>query len=206
MKHILIADDHEIVRQGVQMIARGSASGYHFLEASSCAEVALHFEHADIAFAILDIFLVDGNTCSLIDELVRRYPQTGILVYTMSPERIYGKRLLQKGVRGFLCKQSSITELESALERLLAGDVYISNELQARLHSIAHDNPVDMLSDRELEVVEYLAMGLGTKEISNHMHLDATTISTYRRRALDKLNVTNNIELKDKFLLYKNMP
>lgn len=89
----------------------------------------------------------------------------------------------------------------------LNGQVYISDELKATLLNTSRtkltQNPIDLLSDRELEVMEYVAIGMGTKEIAQKMNLDITTISTYRRRAFEKLDVQNTIELKEKFLLYK---
>lgn len=207
METILIADDHEIVRRGVRMIIESLPQTYSFIEATTGTEVMTALAKHDIQYMILDMMLADGNTFSLIQHIVTNKPQTGILIYSMNAERIYGKRLIKKGIRGFVNKQSSIQELEKAIICLLKREVYLSQALQESLMNESKgrqpDNPIDVLSDRELEVVEYVAAGLGTKEISMKMHLDITTISTYRRRAFAKLNVENMIELNDKFLLYK---
>lgn len=207
METVLIADDHEIVRRGIRMLIESFSKKYHFIEASSCAAVAQILSREKIQYAILDMVLADGNILSVIQHIEASSQQTKILVYSMNAEKIYARRFLEKGVRGFLCKQNSIEELEKAIRSILNGQVYISDELKETLLNTTRtqlaQNPIDSLSDRELEVVEYLAIGMGTKEIAQKMNLDITTISTYRRRAFEKLDVQNTIELKDKFLLYK---
>ena len=207
METVLIADDHEIVRRGIRMMIEGFPKKYQFIEATSCAETAQILTREKIHYAILDMVLADGNILSIIQQIEACSHQTSILVYSMNAERIYARRFIEKGVRGFLCKQTSVGELEKAIHSIFRGDTYLSEELKVMLlnnwrtnHS---KNPVDALSDRELEVVEYVSIGMGTKEIAQKMHLDITTISTYRKRAFEKLDVQNAIELKEKFLLYK---
>ncbi len=207
MKTVLIADDHEIVRHGIRMLIESFPQKYHFIEAGTCAAVAQILSRERIHYAILDMVLADGNILSVIQHIEACSRQTNILVYSMNAERIYARRLIEMGVRGFLCKQNPIEELEKAISCILKGQVYISEELKESLlndaRADAARNPIDVLSNRELEVVEYVATGMGTKEIANKMNLDITTISTYRRRAFEKLEVQNTIELKEKFLLYK---
>lgn len=207
METILIADDHEIVRSGIRRMIEGISPQYHFIEASTCADVVNVLSQNPVQYAILDMFLADGNIFSTIDLISKYSQQTNILVYSQNAEKIYARRLLEKGIRGFVSKQASMDELEKALEELLKGQLYLSAELRNLMVYSSPDeastNPLDSLSNRELEVLEYLAMGLGTKEISQKMKLDITTISTYRRRAYEKLQVQNFVEMKDKFALYK---
>ena len=207
MKTILIADDHEIVRHGIKFMIKSFSNDYNFLEASTCMEITKLLKGEPIHYVVLDLFLTDGNAFPIVDTIAEQYPETGILIYTMNAEKVYAKRLMQKGIRGFVSKQASVAELEQAIKDFLNDERYIYSTLMKEL--IKQDlsdvelNPIDMLSDRELEVVEYLAMGLGAKEISNKMNVDISTISRFRKRALEKFNVENNTELKDKFLLYK---
>lgn len=207
METILIADDHEIVRRGIRTIAESFSQKYNFIEVSNCAEVMEALAGRQIHHAVLDMLLIDGNLFSSIERITEYSKSTNILVYSMNAEKIYARRLIQKGVRGFVSKQASIAELEAAIRSLLNGEVYISESLREILASQDKtdciDNPIDLLSDRELEVVEYLSVGMGAKEIAGKIDLDITTISTYRRRAFEKLGVQNIIELKDKFLFYK---
>ncbi len=207
MKTVLIADDHEMVRRGVKMSIRSFPEQYHFIEASTCAEVVEILSSQEVDYAILDMFLADGNIFSIIQQISEQSERVIFLVYSMSAERIYAKRFIEKGVRGFVCKQSSVDELEKAIQTVFSGDTYLSPGLKEILFSSIKStlprNPIDSLSDRELEVVEYVAMGMGTKEIAEKMKIDSTTISTYKRRAFEKLDVQNTIEMKEKLLLYK---
>jgi two-component system, NarL family, invasion response regulator UvrY len=203
---LLIADDHELIRQGVRMIIESLPQKYHIIEADTCAKVIQLFSNQQVHHCVLDMFLADGNLFSSVDQITSNR-QTNILVYSMNAEKIYAGRLMQKGVRGFVSKQAPIQELESAIMCLLKGEMYLSPGMKEGLFKTGKtnlpENPIDTLSDRELEVVEYVAIGMGAKEIANKMNLDITTVSTYRRRAFEKLDVQNMIELKDKFLLYK---
>jgi DNA-binding NarL/FixJ family response regulator len=185
----------------------GISPQYRFIEASTCTDVIKVLSQDQVEYAVLDLFLADASIFSTIDVISKYSKLTNILVYSQNAEKIYAKRLLQQGIRGFISKQSSMEELEKALREFLKGHVYLSAELRSLLLSPLQDetpaNPLDSLSDRELEVVEYLAMGLGSKEIAQKMKLDITTVSTYRRRAYEKMQVQNFVEMKDKFALYK---
>lgn len=209
MKTVLIADDHEIVRKGIRMILESLNEPYIFLEAFRVADALGHLKRHHVHFAVLDMSLADGNIFSKIDQIASEHPHTKILVYSMNDERIYGRRLFQKGVRGFVCKQSSINELEKAIRTLVAGEIYFSAALKEEIarsikSGTTAENPLDRLSDRELEVVEYVSAGMGTKEISYKMNLDITTISTYRKRAYEKLGVQNVVELNEITGIYRN--
>ena len=205
METILIADDQEIVRSGVRMIIESFPEKYTIFEATTCAEVIQALFEGEINFTILDLFLADGNIFPAIHEFKQR--KVSILVYSASAEKIYARRLLKKGVRGFISKQASIAELEKAIGCLLEGEIYLSRSMKKNLFIPGHadllENPIDLLSDRELEVAEYVAMGMSTGEIAQRMRLDLATIGTYRRRMFTKLHVSNSIELRDKFLFYK---
>ena len=207
METILIADDHEIVRRGIKSIIDSFPQKYNYIEATTCAEVGQILTNQHIHYAILDMFLADGMFFSEINQIAGKYGRANILVYSMSAEKVYAKRLMQKGAKGFISKQSSIEELENAIQCLLKGEIYLSGSLKANIFGTNKPdvlaNLIDLLSDRELEVIEYISTGMGTKEIAKKMNLDITTISTYRRRAFEKLDVSNIIELKDKFMLHK---
>lgn len=206
MQTVLIADDHQIVRRGIRMIIESFSTKFEIIEADSCASVAQILSGKKIDYAILDMVLTDGNLLSIIQKIEACSGQTSILVYSMNEERIYARRLIEKGVRGFLCKQTTIEELEKAIRCIFKGEIYLSPDLLGNLiynSGPATKNPIDSLSDRELQVVEHVVLGMGVKEIGERMGLDITTIGTYRKRAFEKMEVQNTIELKEKFLLYK---
>lgn len=208
MKTLLIADDHEIVRQGIKMmIEKKFNEKYNFLEASTCKEIEKLLKSQPVDYIILDMFLTDGNAFAIVDKIIEQYPETAILIYTMNAEKIYARRFMQKGVRGFVSKQASVAELEQAIRSFLNGETYLcatlKEDVSEKKPGNADLNPIDLLSDRELEMVEYLVMGLNAKEIANKMNVVMATVSTYKNRAFEKFGVENNAELKDKFLLYK---
>jgi two-component system invasion response regulator UvrY len=207
METILIADDHEIVRLGVRTIIESFPQKYNCIEAASCAEVIRLLTTERIRYAVLDMFLADGIFFHAIRQMTEQNNRTNILVYSMNSEKIYARRLMQKGVKGFLSKKSNISELEIAIQCILKGEIYLSKSLKEIIFRANNPDvlasPIDLLSDRELEVIEYMTTGMGAKEIAQKTNLDITTISTYRRRAFEKLEVENMIELKDKFMLHK---
>lgn len=207
MQTVLIADDHEIVRYAVRMIIEALPGSFEIFEAATCVEATTILAGQKIQFAILDMALADGNIFASDQQISNYCRKTNILVYSMNAEHLYANRLLQKGIRGFVSKQSTVTELKAAITSLFRGDIYLSPSFKESLYKPGNadrlDNPIDSLSDRELQVAEYIILGMGSKEIAWKMNLDITTVSTYRRRAFEKLDVQNVIQLKDKFQLYR---
>lgn len=207
METILIADDHELIRRGIRTIIEGFPQPYNLIEASTGEAVLQLLSTQQVHFAILDMLLADGNIFFAPDSILTYSHQTNMLVYSAHAERLYARRLLQKGVRGYLCKQAPVQELENAIKTVLNKEIYLSPSLKEILSGPAKagipDNPLDALSDRELEVVEYITTGMSTSEIARRLDLDLSTVSTYRRRLFKKLEVQNTIELNDKFLWYK---
>jgi two-component system, NarL family, invasion response regulator UvrY len=208
METILIADDHEIVRQGIRRIIESFPKKYRLMETSTCKGVIEILSDAKVEYTILDMHLEDGNIFSTINNFTDYYNKTNILVYSMNAEKIYARRLIQKGVKGFVSKQAPMGTLEAAIRSVLNGEMYLSPWLKEALSQQSKTdqfaNPIDSLSDRELEVIEYTSSGMGVKEISMRMNLEAATVSTYRRRAFDKLGVENVVELNNKLVLYKD--
>jgi len=206
METILIADDQEIIRIGIRVIIDRQPEKYTVIEAATCTEVKQIVSHHKIQYAIVEMFLADGNIFSAAHQFTDFLPHSSILVYSMH-EKMYARRLMQKGIRGFVSKKASVHELEHAILCLLKGDIYLSaavkEELFRQTKAGLMANPIDLLSDRELEVIEYVAAGETPTEIARKMKLDITTVSTYRRRAFGKLDVHHIIELREKFLLYK---
>jgi two-component system, NarL family, invasion response regulator UvrY len=207
METILIADDHEIVRQGIRRIIESFPKKYRLIEASTCKGVIQILSGEIVEFTVLDMQLEDGNIFSTIYNFTHYCSKTNVLVYSMNAEKIYARRLLQKGVKGFVSKQTPIGILETAIRSVLNNEMYLSPWLKEALSQQSKTdqfaNPIDSLSDRELEVIEYTSSGMGVKEIAMRMNLEAATVSTYRRRAFDKLGVENVVELNKKLILYK---
>jgi two-component system invasion response regulator UvrY len=204
MKTILIADDHEIIRMGVRMLIESFPEKYNFIEAATCVEIMQAFTDEQVHYAVLDVFLADGDLFSEIREISKHCQQTNILVYSMVPEKIYAKRFLKRGISGYVSKHATMKELENAILCCLQGQIYLSKAMREDLMRPKQEgisgNPFDLLSDAELQVVKYVAMGIDTKEIALKMKLKIATVNTYQRLAFKKLNVTDRVELEKRFL------
>jgi DNA-binding NarL/FixJ family response regulator len=151
--------------------------------------------------------MLDDNIIEHLPEIRKHYPHIPILIYTMSPEEIYGKRMLDMGATGFLSKQSSEAEVIEALDLFLAGKTYISRELKERMSKddikFKSDSPIDSLSDRELIVMNYIMKGTGVKEISLKLDLKPTTVATYKARIFNKLGVSNVMDMRNVLDVYR---
>jgi two-component system invasion response regulator UvrY len=196
---LVIADDHGILRQGIRMIIESEADMEVVAEAT-CAQEALALittHKPDIA--IIDINLPDKNGFDLLQDIRREQPDLPVIFLTMHPEEIFAMRALQAGARGYLCKDSSSDELVKALRKVVGGGVYVSaglSEILARQASGKRKKlPHERLSDREYQVLCLLASGKSVGQIAESLERSPNTISTLRKRILDKMGMANNSEL-----------
>lgn len=199
--HILIADDHAVIRTGMKYLLARHFSDVETSEADACSTLMAALADSHFSHLILDMQLGDCNSMDLIPKMLEQKPDLLILVYTMSPETIYGKRLLQMGVLGFISKQEEEETLISALSCFLQGKPYISDELKQSLEQdqgrpMSSANPFEALSEREMMVLGYLLQGLRVKEISNRLDLKMSTVATYKVRIFEKLGVNNLADMQ----------
>lgn len=196
---ILIADDHEILRKGLQELLAQGLPNVTFGEAKD-AEEALRQVESDLwDLLILDITLPGRSGLDVLKDVKLRKPELPVLVLSMHPETQYGKRVLKAGACGYMNKDSAPDELINAIHKVLSGRRYVSPVLAEKLASDlaggAEKLPHDRLSDREIEVLRMLASGKSVSQIAEILHLSVTTVSTYRARILEKLNMSNTAEL-----------
>lgn len=194
--HILIADDHAVIRTGMKYLLARHFHDVETGEADACSSLIDSLHKDTYSHLILDMQLGDCNSMDLIPQILELHPDLQILIYTMSPEAIYGKRLIQMGVLGFLSKQEEEETLIRALSHFLKGQPYLSEELKKNLEldqgrTSVSANPFDQLSEREMMVLRLLLQGLRVKEISNRLDLKMSTVATYKVRIFEKLNVNN---------------
>jgi two-component system invasion response regulator UvrY len=193
---ILIADDHAVIRTGMKYLLARHFKDVETGEADACSTLMDSLEKERYTHLILDMQLGDCNSLERIPDILSRFPDVRIMVYTMSPEAIYGKRLLQMGVLSFLSKEEEEATLITALTLFLDGRPFISESLSTALDQDqgrpkASVNPFDDLSEREMAVLRYLLEGLRVKEIANRLDLKMSTVATYKVRIFEKLNVNN---------------
>jgi len=196
MFRILTIDDHEVVRGGVkELFTPGSAT---FGEARSGSEALELLREQGWDIAVLDISLGGRSGLDVLGEIRELKPKLPVLILSMHAETQYARRALKAGANGYINKACSRDELRQAIVKVIKGGRYISPSLA---EAIAFDlgttteNPHEALSDREFEVLRLIASGKTVGEIAEQLSLSDKTISTYRRRILDKMDFKTNAEL-----------
>jgi two-component system, NarL family, invasion response regulator UvrY len=200
---VLIVDDHAVVRRGVRELI------VDFFPDAECAEAKdgeealelVRTEHFDLG--ILDVSMPNRGGIDVLEELHERAPQLSFLVLSHHAEELYAVRALRAGARGYLTKSSAPEELVYALREILAGGKYVSVSIGERVagalavaSGVDSSRPAhDRLSDRELEVLRLLAAGKAIKEIAAELTLSGKTVTTYRSRLLEKMDMKSNAEL-----------
>lgn len=195
---ILLADDHAVIRTGIRYLLARHFDVHEVGEADSCASLLSALGAAPCTHVVLDLQMGDCNSMDMIEQLMEHFPHVSVLVYKMSPEAIFGKRVMQMGVNGFLSKQADEEEVIRALQHFLEGRQYVSEELKHVLmkDSGRPENPFADLSERETSVLRFLLQGHRVKEISNQLDLKMSTVATYKVRIFEKLNVDNVMDLQ----------
>ncbi|KGO79287.1 hypothetical protein Q763_14715 [Flavobacterium beibuense F44-8] len=205
--NILIADDHSVVRQGVALILREAFKTIEIYHADSFQEVVVKLKKQSVNLLLLDINLPGGNSVGMISRVKDLQPATKILMFSAFDEEQYALRYLHAGVDGYLNKLSSEEKIIEAVTEILQGGRYFSNKVKERIFENVinkiPDNPLDSLSNRELEIADLLARGEGNLEIANRLDIKMSTVSTYKSRIFDKLGVTNVVSLVEKFKMYR---
>lgn len=193
MIRILVADDHEIVRDGLKRIL-GAAGDLQVAAEAADGDQALAFVRAnDFDVAMLDMSMPGLSGIDLIKRLKAEKPKLKVLVLSMHGEQQYAARALKAGASGYLTKDSAAEQLVQAIRKIAAGGVHISEAAAVSL--VAGGEPQRALSDREFEVLRLLASGLGPTEIGERLHLSVKTVSTHKTRILEKLNLTGTADL-----------
>lgn len=193
-RRVLIVDDHPVFRHGIMALINAEADLEVCGEASSSPTALDAMRTLKPDIALLDISLPGTNGIELIKLMKAEYPKLPLLMLSMHDESLYALRALKAGALGYVMKAEALTHVLDALRKALKGEIYVSPRLSERLifqaiQSVdgSSGSPVDRLSDRELEVLELLGRGFGTKEIAGELHLSVKTIETHRAHIKEKL-------------------
>jgi two-component system, NarL family, invasion response regulator UvrY len=193
----LIADDHAIVRKGLIQILREEFASAQIIEVSNSNQVLEAVERQPWDVIMMDISMPGRNGIETLKQIRSNGIRTPILMLSMHPEDQYAVRVLKAGASGFLNKETATDELLVAIRKVLEGRKYITPYVAEKLASGEYDEKSlhDALSDREMQVLQLIATGKTVSEIASEISLSVNTISTYRTRILEKLNLGNNAEL-----------
>ena len=202
---ILLADDHEIVRDGLKRIL-AAAGDLEVAGEAADGDRALALVRAnDYDVAMLDMSMPGLSGIDLIKRLKAEKPALKLLVLSMHGEHQYAVRALKAGASGYLTKDSAAEQLVGALRKIAAGGVHISDAAAASLMA-GEKRLHGALSDREFEVLRLLATGLGPTEIGGQLHLSVKTVSTHKAHILEKLELTSTADLVRYAMEHKLVP
>lgn len=196
---ILLVEDHPIFRFGVRALLQQRWPDALIGEAASLGEALATARREPWTLALVDLNLADAEGVEVVSQLRRAAPDTRLLVLSLNAEAAYARRVLQLGAAGYLAKDRATEELVNAVERIAAGGRYISQSLADQLLDLATGasggGGHEELSNQEYRVMLLLAAGRRVGEIAEEMTLSPKTVSTYRTRILEKLNLGSNAEL-----------
>jgi DNA-binding NarL/FixJ family response regulator len=200
MIRVLLADDHELIREGIKQVLNEAQDIEVVAEANNGEEAISRYNQCEPDVAILDISMPVLDGLATLKQIVAQHPDANILVLTMHPEEQYAIRTLKAGAKGYITKGTTPEELYRAVRSVAHGRRYLSDEGQSSVLTQLIDikatsSPLQQLSDRELQVLRLIAEGLKTSNIAKTLRLDVKTIETYRSRLMNKLNFQTNAAL-----------
>jgi DNA-binding NarL/FixJ family response regulator len=194
MPSVLIVDDHLLVRQGLKHMLNQEYRGLVFGEAKSSAEAMTFLARRRWDIVTLDVSMPGQDGFYVLQEIRRRYPATRVLVLSVHADPQYAARARQMRASGYICKNAGRAEVLKAFKRLLNGEEHFDGSLSLPAVSSAVSRP-PALSKREHAVMLAFAAGKRTGEIAAELNLSAKTVSTYKRRLLDKLGLRSTADL-----------
>ncbi len=202
MKRLLLVDDHPIMRHGLAQLIRAEPG------LDVCGEAGSAREGLELAgrlkpdLVVIDLTLPDKNGLELLKDIQAQYPGTLCLVLSMHDEAMYGERALRAGARGYIMKEAAADHLINAARKVLSGGIYVSDSMASRMleqvtgqRARGAASGVEMLSDRELEVLEMIGRGVATKNIAERLCISARTVEAHRAHIKEKLGVGDGAAL-----------
>lgn len=207
---ILIVDDHPLMRKGLAQTIADEPGMEVCGEAADINEALRKIEVLKPDIAIVDLSLGDGgNGLELIKDVMAMHPSVKILVSSMHDELLFAERVLRAGARGYVQKDEDTSTLLQALRRVNDGGVFLARPMMDRIlesmttsGELGARSPLDLLSDRELEVFEMIGRGMVTKQIAAKLDLSHKTVETYRENIKSKLRLSNATELTRSALMW----
>jgi DNA-binding NarL/FixJ family response regulator len=196
---ILIADDHQVVIEGLKMITEKATSCSLIDEATNGTEAFTKIMNNDYNLVILDISMPGKTGLDILKELKDKNKITPVLILSVHPQEQYAVRVIKLGASGYLCKNSMYEELANAIRKILAGGRYITPALAEKI--VFDDNyalnraPHEKLSEREFQIMCMIAIGKSVTDIAEDLFISDKTVSTHRSRILEKMGMKTNAQI-----------
>jgi DNA-binding NarL/FixJ family response regulator len=208
---ILIVDDRPIVREGLRNCLNRHTDLLVCGEAANASEAMKQISVCTPDLLVLDVVMRDGNGLDLICDLATRHPSLPVLVFSEQPERLYARRALLAGARGYLMKTETVEKLVEAIRQVLAGHVYLSEAMAVECldgltvsKTASKLSPFEAFSDREMEIFELLGEGLSTRRIAANLHISSSTVQTYFERLKLQLKAKSLNDLRHHAIVWKS--
>ncbi len=202
MNKILIVDDHPLMRKGLALSLNAEIDLTVCGQVANAEEALSALEELDPDLAIVDISLPGMGGLELIKHMQALRPEMRMLVVSRHDEALYAERAIRAGARGYVMKLEAGERIVKAVRRVLAGGIYVSEEINERLllglaagRQELAQSPLEVLSDRELEVLEHIGHARSTREIAERLYLSEKTVESYRGRIKEKLHLNSPPEL-----------
>ena len=199
MLKILIADDHAVVRKGLKQILLEEYPSAQIGEVADAESLLSEILKDDWNIVITDMNMPGRSGLDALTQIKQMAPQMPVLIMSMYPEDQYALRVLKAGASGYLGKDNIHDDIIKAIQSVQLGKKFITPAVAEKLaNALGEDNsmqPHESLSDREFEVLKLLASGKAVSDIASQLSLSATTVSTYRSRIMEKMNMKTNAEL-----------
>jgi DNA-binding NarL/FixJ family response regulator len=198
-RRVLIVDDHAVLREGLSLVINVQPDLLVCGEAATVDGGLQAVAAAQPDIALIDLSLMGGSGLGLVKDLKAQHPDVPTLVLSLHDEALYAERVLRAGARGYIMKRASTAELLAAIRKVLDGEIYLSEAMASAVVREAlgdqepptSGDPLEQLSDRELEVFQLIGEGHGTREIAEQLGLSMKTVSCYRQ------NIQTKLQLKD---------
>lgn len=199
MIRVYIADDHQLIREGLKKVLKGENGISVAGDTGNPDEIIPFLGSNGADVVVLDLNFPSRSGLEILKDIKSIHPEVAVLLLSMHPEEHYAVRALKAGASGYLTKESAPEELLAAIRKAGAGGKYISQplaeklafDLDLTLGKVSHQ----MLSDREFEVMILMAKGKPQNEIASDLNLSPSTVNTYRARILEKMGFKSNAEL-----------
>lgn len=200
MTRVMLVDDHRLVRAGLRRVLQSAIDIQVVAEASSGEDAIRMVGEMPVDVVLMDINMPGIGGLEATRRIVQRHPQIRVIVVTMHTEEPYPSRMIAAGAIGYLSKDSAADEVIRAIHAAIGGAHYVAQDVAKNvaenvLCGVASASPFELLSQRETQVMLMVTKGYSTQDISDRLNLSPKTVSTYRYRLFEKLNVTNNVEL-----------
>ncbi|MDR3237615.1 MAG: response regulator transcription factor [Spirochaetia bacterium] len=204
---IILVEDHPIFRRGLAQLINSTEDLQVCGETDDFMGAVNIIKETNPDLVIIDITLKNGNGIELIKDIKAQYPKIKIIVLSMHDEKVYAERALRAGANGYMMKHEAPETILKVIHHVLADNIYVSDEIAARIFNMfldgrRDDSPVNILTDRELEIFQLIGSGLGSKQIASKLHISVKTVENHRAHIKEKLNIKSAIDLVQQAALW----